>query len=186
MDNKNALLKEIYKATNPNKDIYYSYFNYQKKEFPKKISFAVISSYIGGCAFGLFMLAFSMLGSTRMEQINGKIDMYKDMSEFKKAIRTKVFHPIHRNGMFVIRFTLIIGLFNASMVYLPFTSNKFGKLYGVSLFELLSFYFIPFLVISKFQMKLYYKVSVMTIPLICYMACKCRYEEYQVEQVESI
>lgn len=184
MDNKHnnqILLNEIYKATSPNKDLYYSYFNFQKKEFPKKIGFAVISSYIGGCAFGLFMLAFSMLGSTRMEQINGKMDMYKDMTEFKKAIKTKVFHPIHRNGMFVIRFTLTIGLFNAAMIYFPFTSNKFGNLYGVSLFEVFSLFFLPFLIISRIKMRVYSKIAVMITPLFLYMICRSRIQEYKIK-----
>ena len=50
-------------------------------------------SYIGGCVFGLIMLAFSQLGNNRFEtHITGLEEsqktFYKDMKEFKAAMRT--------------------------------------------------------------------------------------------------
>ena len=39
--------------------------------------------------------------------------------------------PIHRNGMFVVKINLTLGLIHMASVYFPFTSKKFSEFYGI-------------------------------------------------------
>lgn len=75
----------------PKVPLYKKYFDDQLKNYPRKFITVSLMSYVGGCFFGFIMLAFSMLGSTRMEQsvasLSSADNFYKDMTEFKKAIR---------------------------------------------------------------------------------------------------
>lgn len=75
----------------PKVPLYKKYFDDQLKNYPRKFVTVSLMSYVGGCFFGFVMLAFSMLGSTRMEQsvasLSSADNFYKDMTEFKKAIK---------------------------------------------------------------------------------------------------
>lgn len=56
---------------------------------------------------------------------------------------------MHRNGYFVVKISLFIGIFNAIMIYLPFTSNKFGDFYGLSNAKTVFCFLIPYYLITK-------------------------------------
>lgn len=75
----------------PKTDLYRKYFQDQRANYPKKALTITIMSYIGGCFFGLIMLAFSMMGMSRFEMTAASLysydNYYKDMKEFKTAMR---------------------------------------------------------------------------------------------------
>ena len=76
-------------------------------------------SYIGGCFFGLLMLAFQSFGAlhTITTLLEEKKVYYQSFKHFSTEMRKLVFNSAHRNGVFVIRLTLSIGAFNALMNY---------------------------------------------------------------------
>ena len=67
-------------------------------------------SYIGGCLFGLLMLAFQSFGAlhTFTTLQDEKKVYYNSFKHFTGEMRKLVFNSAHRNGMFVIRLTLSI------------------------------------------------------------------------------
>lgn len=86
----NDLYLEEQLVSTPKDSLYRKYFRDQRKNYPKKLLTVSLMSYIGGCFFGVIMLAFSMLGTARFEQSMASISSesyYKDTSEFKKAMK---------------------------------------------------------------------------------------------------
>jgi preprotein translocase subunit SecY len=74
----------------PKESLNRKYFKDQRKNYPRKLLTVSLMSYIGGCFFGVIMLAFSMLGTARFEQSMASISSesyYKDTTEFKKAMK---------------------------------------------------------------------------------------------------
>lgn len=77
------------------KNFYKVYFDDQMTNYPKNIIKVTLMGYLGGCFFGVIMLAFSMLGATRFDQSMASIkyeeSLYKNMSEFKVAMKQVCF-----------------------------------------------------------------------------------------------
>ena len=73
------------------KDFYRIYFEDQRKNYPKNLVKITLMGYLGGCFFGVIMLAFSMLGSTRFDQSMASLkyeeSLYKNLTEFKAAMK---------------------------------------------------------------------------------------------------
>lgn len=88
--NLNDLYIEEQLVSIPKESLNRKYFKDQRSNYPKKLLTVSLMSYIGGCFFGVIMLAFSMLGTARFEQSMASISSesyYKDTSEFKKAMK---------------------------------------------------------------------------------------------------
>lgn len=87
---KNIKISEN-KATCYKKNFVSLYHEDQIKNYPLKIITVSLMSYIGGCFFGIIMLAFSMLGSARLEQSIASLtqydNLYKNRDEFKVAMK---------------------------------------------------------------------------------------------------
>lgn len=73
------------------KRFYKGYFEDQRKAYVLNILKVSAMGYVGGCFFGLIMLAFSMLGTTRFEQSVSSLkyeeSLYKGMKEFRVAMK---------------------------------------------------------------------------------------------------
>ena len=48
-----------------------------------------------------------------------------------------------------MRISLAIGIFNALMIYLPFTSNKFGEFYGLGNLDTIFYFFTPYFILRR-------------------------------------
>lgn len=86
------LLKENeIKATHFKENFVRLYHKDQIKNYPIKFFTVSLMSYVGGCFFGIIMLAFSMLGSARLEQSVASLtqydNLYKNKDEFRIAMK---------------------------------------------------------------------------------------------------
>lgn len=52
----------------------------------------------------------------------------------------------------MVRISLAIGIFNAAMIYFPFTSNRFGELYGLANLNTLGYFMIPYYLTTKIKL----------------------------------
>ena len=133
------LFLQLYNSDNytPKISLYKLYFIQNRKIFPKKLITTTFSSYMGGVVFGGMMLGITLLNNFGMGGLDFMGDVtelessykFKNMQEFYDSCRYQL-KSLNQNGMFVIRYSLFMGLVNKIATHLPILNSNFGDLYG--------------------------------------------------------
>lgn len=154
LKNKQLLLK-LYSPNEyiPNISTYSLYFIQNRKKFPFNLLKTTITSYLGGVVFGGMMLGLSLLNNVGISSfdytgdISAKANSYKfqNFQEFKNSCILQL-KSLHQNGLFVIRYTLFMGLVNYTANYLPILNSSFNDLYGYKRLSVLNYGVIPLVV----------------------------------------
>jgi hypothetical protein len=101
----------------PKKDIYQTYFTQNKKMMPQKFILNSVLSYGGGCVVGFAFMMLSFMGTSYQNPIEEQNAKYSSFSDLRKQTLTFVKNSVHRNGMFMIRITIGIGIFNTLVAF---------------------------------------------------------------------
>ena len=108
-----------YKKENfvPKKDLYQTYFTQNKKKLPQKFMLNSVLSYAGGCVVGFAFMMLSFMGTGYQNPTEEQTTKYSSFSDLRKQTVTFVKNSVHRNGMFMIRITIGIGIFNTLVAF---------------------------------------------------------------------
>lgn len=101
----------------PKNDLYQSYFTQNKKKMPQKFLLNSLLSYAGGCIMGFAFMMLSFMGTSYQNPIEDQSTKYSSFSDLRKQTITFVKNSVHRNGMFMIRITIAIGIFNTLVAF---------------------------------------------------------------------
>jgi hypothetical protein len=101
----------------PKNDLYQSYFTQNKKKMPQKFLLNSVLSYAGGCVMGFAFMMLSFMGTSYQNPIEEQNTKYTSFSDLRKQTLTFVKNSVHRNGMFMIRITIAIGVFNTLVAF---------------------------------------------------------------------
>ena len=125
-ENLNDIKKYTYKKENfvPKKDIYQNYFTQNKKNLPQKFLLNSVLSYAGGCVVGFAFMMLSFMGTGYHNPIEEQATKYNSFADFRKQSIAFVKNSVHRNGMFMIRITIAIGVFNTLVAFVIFFNLK--------------------------------------------------------------
>lgn len=142
----------------PKTSLYKLYFQQNRKIFPKKLLTTTFSSYMGGVVFGGMMLGITLVnnfglgGLDFMGDVSEEVSNYKfkNMQEFYDTCKYQL-KSLHQNGMFVIRYTLFMGLVNKIATHLPILNSNFSDLYGYKNIKFFSFCGLPLIILLNFH-----------------------------------
>ena len=185
------LFLQLYNSDNytPKISLYKLYFIQNRKIFPKKLITTTFSSYMGGVVFGGMMLGITLLNNFGMGGLDFMGDVtelessykFKNMQEFYDSCRYQL-KSLHQNGMFVIRYSLFMGLVNKIATHLPILNSNFGGLYGYKNMKFISYFGVPLFIMLGFNRTPIYKrmgyAAVLPVTYYLYKKAKNKVKTY--------
>ena len=149
----------------------------QRENYPFNLLKLSALSYFGGVAFGVIMLAFQAFAQTAQPMIYDENKFsYSSIKDFSSKTRQFVTNSLHRQGVFVIRFSLAIGIFNALMIYLPLPAHKFGEFYGYGNLDSIFYGLVPAVLLFKMKnVPLHRRIAYTTVSSLSYTSFRVLY-----------